>query len=99
KTAFRVTAAGVVVVGAKESDRAGRELQEVIAGVTSQPVRFLIHPNHQARYTHGSTAFPGAVEIVADERARRHMLETPEGDYWAGPATTGLPNLTVTDRL
>jgi glyoxylase-like metal-dependent hydrolase (beta-lactamase superfamily II) len=94
-----VTDAGAVVVGAKESERAGHELLEVAAGLTNQPVRFLIHPNHQTRYTHGSTAFPRTVQIVAHERARRRMLETPEVDYWAGPAAASLPDLTLTDRL
>jgi glyoxylase-like metal-dependent hydrolase (beta-lactamase superfamily II) len=98
-TAFLVTEEGVVVVGAKESEQAGRELREVIAGVTRQPVRYLIHPNHQARYTHGSTAFPGAVEIIAHARARRHMLAGPAGDYWTGLAAASLPDLALTDRL
>ena len=98
-TAFLVTDAGVVVVGAKESEQAGRELREVIAGVTHQPVRYLIHPNHQARYTHGSTIFPRAAPIVAHERARRHMLEPPEAEYWTGLAAPSLPDIAVSDRV
>jgi cyclase len=98
-SAFLVTSAGVVLVGAKESEQAGNELREVIAGVTDQPVRFLIHPNHQARYTHGSPAFPQAVEIVAHERARLYMQQPPERDYWTGLAAASLPDLAVSDRL
>jgi glyoxylase-like metal-dependent hydrolase (beta-lactamase superfamily II) len=98
-TAFLVTDAGVVVVGAKESEQAGRELREVIAGVTRQPVRYLIDPNHQARYTHGSTIFPRAAVIVAHERARGHMLEPPESEYWTGLAAPYMPDMAVTDHV
>jgi cyclase len=98
-TAFLVTDAGVVVVGAKESEQAGRELRGVIAGVTHQPVRYLIEPNHQARYTHGSTIFPRAAAIVAHERARAHMLEPPEDEYWTGLAAPYLPDIAVADHV
>lgn len=97
-TAFLVTNDGVVVVGAKESEQAGSELREVIAGVTNKPVRYLIEPNHQARCTHGSTIFPRAVAIVAHERARRYMLEPPEADYWTGLAAPYLPEIAISDR-
>jgi cyclase len=98
-SAFLVTPAGVVLVGAKESEQAGQELRDVIAGVTDQPVRYLIHPNHQARYTHGSTAFPQAVEIIAHEKARQYMQQPPEANYWTGLAAPSLPDLAVRDRL
>jgi cyclase len=98
-SAFLVTPAGVVLVGTKESELAGRELREVIAGVTESPLQFIIHPNHQARYTHGSTVFPQAAQIVAHTRARGHMLKPPEADYWTGLAASALPDLTVTDRM
>jgi cyclase len=98
-TAFLVTDAGVAVVGAKESEPAGRELRDIIAGVTDKPVRYLIEPNHQPRYTHGSMVFPPTVQIVADARTRRHMLEPPEAKYWTGPAARSLPAVLVRDRL
>jgi glyoxylase-like metal-dependent hydrolase (beta-lactamase superfamily II) len=98
-SAFLVTDAGVVLVGAKESDQAGRDLRDVIAGVTDKPVRYLILPNHQARYTHGSTIFPRATVIVAHANARRYMLQPPEADYWTGLAAPSLPEVTLTDRL
>jgi cyclase len=98
-SAFLVTDAGVVLIGAKESQQAGQELREVIAGVTSLPVRYLILPNHQARSTHGATAFPQAVDIVAHERARRYMEMPPEAEYWTGLAAPSLPDLTVSQRL
>jgi len=94
-----VTDAGVVLVGAKESEAAGEELREIIAGVTNQPVRYVILPNHQGRSTHGSRAFPEAALIIAHERARRYMGEPPEAAFWGGTAGAGFPNLTASDRL
>src|SRR5438105_11425321 len=96
-TAFLGTDAGVGVVGAKESEQAGRDLRDVIAGVTNKPVRYLILPNHQARYTHGSTIFPRATVIVVHANARRHMLEPPGANHWAGLAAPGLAEGTLTD--
>jgi glyoxylase-like metal-dependent hydrolase (beta-lactamase superfamily II) len=98
-TAFLVTDAGVVVVGAKESEQAGKDLRDVIAGVTDKPVRYLILPNHQARSTHGSTIFPRATVVIAQANARRHMLQPPEADYWTGLAAPSLPEVTLSDRL
>jgi glyoxylase-like metal-dependent hydrolase (beta-lactamase superfamily II) len=98
-SAFLVTDAGVVVVGAKESEQAGRELLNVISGLTDKTVRYLIEPNHQARYTHGSIAFPSTAQIVADARARRRMLEPPEAAFWTGTAAPHLPAVLVKDRV
>jgi cyclase len=98
-SAFLVTDAGVLLIGAKESERAGQELREVIAGVTRQPVRYLILPNHQARSTHGATAFPQAVTVVAHDQAKRYMEMPPEAEYWTGLAAPSLPDLTFSQRL
>ena len=83
-----ITADGVVVVDGQDNVEEAERMIRAIAGVTSQPIRYLINASPHGDHVNGNAAFGGAM-IVAQERAREAMSE----------AGVPLPTLVYSDRM
>ena len=92
-----VTDDGVVVVDALGSEAIARNVREAIAGVTDQPVRFLVSSSFHGRFTGGNAVYRDAFNI-GHERYRADLLGlltdlTPE------QRLAPLPDQTYRDRV
>ena len=68
-----VTNEGVVVVDALGSEAIAREVREAIAGVTDQPVRYLVSSTFHGRFTGGNAVYRDVFNI-AHESYRADLL-------------------------
>ena len=68
-----VTSEGVVVVDALGSETIAREVREAIAGVTDQPVRYLVSSTFHGRFTGGNAVYRDVFNI-AHESYRADLL-------------------------
>lgn len=69
-----VTGEGVILV----DDRFDRDYNEVLArvrAITSQPVKYIVNTHHHGDHTGTNPQFLASAEIVAQENARRHMID------------------------
>ena len=92
-----VTGDGVVVVDALGSEEIARQVREAIAGVTDQPVRFLVSSTFHGRFTGGNAVYGDAFSI-GHESYRADLLGLLRG---ADPAQRAerLPDQTYRDRV
>lgn len=92
-----VTDEGVVVVDALSSEAIARKVREAIAGVTSQPVRFLISSTFHDRFTGGNAVYRDAFRMGHEnyraDLSRLLQNETPE------QRRAKLPHQTYRDRV
>jgi len=86
---FVVTDSGVLVIDALASPEEGRRLLRTVAGVTRQPVRWLVLTHHHPDHHFGAIAFTraGARVIAHPERA---TLASENGDSAFVAAWTGV---------
>jgi glyoxylase-like metal-dependent hydrolase (beta-lactamase superfamily II) len=92
-----VTNEGVVVVDALSSEAIARRVRDALAGVTRQPVRFLVSSTFHDRFTGGNAVYRDAFRI-GHENYRADLLrllqrETPEA------RSAKLPHQTYRDRV
>ncbi len=94
-TAVFVTAAGVVVVDAKNPGW-GQPVLDKIKTLTDKPVTTLINTHTHGDHTSGNVAFADAVEIVTHENTKANMEKMPIFKENAGK---GLPDKTFKDKM
>ena len=94
-TAVFATAAGVVVVDAKNPGW-GQPVLDKIKTLTDKPVTTLINTHTHGDHVSGNVAFPASVEIVTHENTKANMEKMPIFKENAG---RGLPKKTFKDRM
>ena len=92
-----VTSHGVVVIDALGSEEIARQVREAIAGITDQPVRFLVSSTFHGRFTGGNAVYRDAFNI-GHEHYRMDLMgllrdATPED------RAVRLPDQTYRDRV
>ncbi len=92
-----VTSDGVVVVDALGSDEIAREVREAIAGVTDQPVRFLVSSTFHGRFTGGNAVYRDAFNI-GHEHYREDLIGLL-GDASPEDLAARLPDQTYRERV
>ncbi len=84
-----VTSQGVLLVDpwfAKDYDH----VVAAVKSVTDQPIRYVVNTHFHSDHTGANSLFPPTTEIIAQDNARKHMLEQ---------AMPGPPNITFKDEL
>ena len=88
-----VTSDGVLVIDALSSEAIARKVREAIAGVTTQPVRFLISSTFHDRFTGGNAVYGDAFRIghehyrtdlmrlLKDDAPEQRLAKLPHGTY------------------
>jgi len=85
---------GVLVIDAKITEAAGKELIEDIAKITPKPVTTVIETHSDRDHIAGLAAFPKGITIVAHENNKKEQEEAIEGGR--GAVTAGrLPTLVI----
>ena len=92
-----VTDDGVVVVDANGSETIARQVREAIAGVTAQPIRFLVSSTFHGRFTGGNAVYRDVISI-GHEHYRADLLGLLSN---ASPEQRAarLPDQTYRDRV
>jgi len=70
-----ILGSGVLLFDSHFTPEAGADLEELIKGVTAQPVRYIVNSHFHADHTHGNQAFGTARQIIGSTLARRDMLQ------------------------
>lgn len=79
--AFAVTGQGVLLVDSGSSETIGRALRKTIAGITTQPVRWIVNTHGHADHWLGNAAFADLrPEIIASSAVRERIEK--EGGMW-----------------
>lgn len=79
-SAFVVTGEGVMLFDTGSSTKIGHALRETIAGVTDQPVRWIVNSHGHGDHWLGNAAFDKAEKIYASEEVRRQIATA--GQTW-----------------
>ena len=80
-SAFVVTDAGVLLFDTGTSKEIGESIKKVIAGVTDQPVRWIVNSHGHGDHWLGNVAFKDTVEnIYASEQVASAVVN--DGDIW-----------------
>ena len=77
----RVTSEGVILVDDKFPENF-TAIQELVAGVTDQPVRYVLNTHHHGDHSGGNVEYIRIAEIIAHQNARDNMIR---GDQNAPP--------------
>jgi cyclase len=94
-TGVFVTQAGVVVVDTKLANY-GAAILEKIRSVTDKPVTMIINTHTHGDHTGSNEAFPGSVDIVAQENTKANMEKM---DAFKGDKAQFLPRRTFKDTM
>ncbi len=92
-----VTNDGVVVVDALSSEAIARQVREAIAGVTAQPVRFLVSSTFHGRFTGGNPVYRDAFRI-GHENYRADLIGLL-GDASPDQRAAHFPDQTYRERV
>ena len=92
-----VTSDGVVVIDALGSEAIARQVREAIAGVTDQPVRFLVSSTFHGRFTGGNAVYRDAFSI-GHEHYRTDLMGLLR-DASPQDRASRLPDETYRDRV
>src|ERR1700687_2186534 len=96
-TAVLIADDGVLVVDTKFW-RPGRQLPDVIRGITDKPVKVIINTHYHADHTHGNPNYPPGTTVIAQRRTREHLLALDK-DYWqVEPAWSLMPSDLLDDE-
>jgi cyclase len=66
---------GVLVYDTHFTPEAAKTLEDLIKGVTTQPVRYLVNSHFHPDHTHGNQAFPTARQIIGSTLTRKDMMQ------------------------
>jgi cyclase len=94
-TAVFVTAAGVVVVDAKNPGW-GQPILDKIKELTPKPVTTVINTHAHGDHVSGNVEFPATVEVIVQEQTKANMEKLP---IFAQNENRGLPKRTFKDKL
>ncbi|QKT03747.1 MBL fold metallo-hydrolase [Ectothiorhodospiraceae bacterium 2226] len=78
--AFVVTGDGVLVVDTGSSETIGRALREAVAGVTDQPVRWIVNTHAHGDHWLGNAAFETDAAVIASTPVRARIEQ--EAERW-----------------
>lgn len=92
-----VTSDGVVVVDALSSDAVARLARDAIAGITAQPIRFLVSSTFHDRFTGGNAVYRDAFNI-GHEHYRTDLIRSLR-DASPEQQNARLPDQTYRDRV
>lgn len=93
---------GVIVVDAKITPAAGKELLEDIAKLTPKPVNTAILTHSDGDHVNGLAAFPNGIRIIAHENDKKEMEAAIAAGGRGAPPADRLPTQAITknrDRL
>jgi cyclase len=88
---------GVLVVDTKLW-RPGRRLARIVASITAKPVSVIINTHYHSDHTHGNPNYPRGIEVIAQRRTRRHLIELDRGFWEVEPAWSSLPQDLLDDE-
>lgn len=75
---FMVTPSGVIAVDAPPSIAGtGKTIPEIIAEVTSKPIKWVIYSHHHLDHIGAAAAFPSDAEVICHKAASHMIKETP----------------------
>jgi glyoxylase-like metal-dependent hydrolase (beta-lactamase superfamily II) len=86
----------VIVVDAKTTEAAGKELLSRIAETTQKPVRTVIFTHSDGDHVNGIAAFPAGVTIIAHENNRKELDAALTAGGRGAPPADRLPTRLVT---
>jgi cyclase len=87
---------GVIVVDAKTTAAAGKEVVEEVGKLTNKPITTVILTHSDADHVNGLVSFPKGVTIIAHENARKEMEQALAAGANGAPPKDYLPNKVVT---
>jgi glyoxylase-like metal-dependent hydrolase (beta-lactamase superfamily II) len=94
-----VTNEGVVVLDALSSEAMAKHERQLIAGVTQQPIRYLISSTYHGNYSLGNVAYQDAIRI-GHENYRADLIDMMKMDNMpAAQQAAMLPHQTYRDRM
>ena len=94
-TGFFVTATEVIVIDAKMSEDAARQVLAEIKKVTPNPVRRILLTHSDGDHVNGLVGYPPGIEVIAHENTREHIakaFESPQPRAY-------LPSMTFAEKL
>ena len=94
-TAVFLTAAGVVVIDAKNPGW-GQPILDKIKELTPKPVSMLINTHTHGDHVSGNVEFPATIDIVTQENTKANMEKM---DIFKQNAGKGLPKRTFKDKM
>jgi cyclase len=94
-TAVFITAAGVVVVDAKNPGW-GQPILDKIKELTPKPVTTLINTHSHGDHVSGNVEFPATVEVIAQDNTKANMEKMP---IFAEHKNVGLPKKAFKDKM
>lgn len=84
------TSEGAVIVDTMTFPFQGKRIRALAEEVVGGPVHTVINTHYHRDHTHGNPAFPDAIQVLASERTREHLLAR-DADAWKGDAAASLP--------
>jgi cyclase len=94
-TGFYVSDKEVIVIDAKMSDDAAKQMLAEISKVTSNSITKIILTHSDGDHVNGLVGFPTGLEILSHDNTRDHMVKAFESDL----QLAHLPTVTYSDRL
>src|SRR5580704_5066354 len=87
---------GVIVVDAKTSPAAGKELLDDIAKITKKPVTTVIETHSDGDHVNGLASFPAGITIIAHENDKKEQQAALAAGGRGAPPADHLPTQVVT---
>ena len=94
-TGFFIGGKEVLVVDAKMTEDAARQMIAEIKKLTLNPIRYITLTHSDADHVNGLVGFPPGINIISHEKTRAHMSKAFQSDQ----QHAYLPNITFSDRL
>jgi cyclase len=87
---------GVIVIDAKTTPAAGKEVVDEVAKLTNKPITTVILTHSDADHVNGLAAFPKGLTIIAHENNKKEQEEALSAGGRGAPPKDYLPNKVVT---
>ena len=87
---------GVIVVDAKTTAAAGKEIVDDIAKITPKPITTLIETHSDGDHVNGAASFPAGITIIAQEGNKKEQDDAAKAGGRGAPPAGHLPTQTIT---
>jgi len=94
-TGFFIGEKEVLVIDAKMTDDAAKQMIEEIKKLTPHPISYIILTHSDRDHVNGLVGFPQGITIISHENTRAHMDKA----FQSARDTAYLPNITFSDKL
>jgi glyoxylase-like metal-dependent hydrolase (beta-lactamase superfamily II) len=94
-TGFFISDHEVVVIDAKMTEEAAKQMLAEIGKITPNPVTKIILTHSDGDHVNGLVGFPSGIDIICQDNTRDHMVKAFETDQ----QLEHLPTITYSDRL